>query len=67
MIKHFFSPKRQKIIEAVKDYYNGKIERVPYTEREIAEVARWIEGVDIPDKEMLIEKFNMILLIKSKK
>ncbi|UII25296.1 hypothetical protein LVD15_18580 [Fulvivirga maritima] len=67
MIKHFFSPKRQRIIESVKDYYNGKIERVPYSEREIAEVARWIEDIELPNKEMLIAKFNMITLIKSKK
>lgn len=67
MIKHFFSPKRQRIIQAVKDYYDGSIEYIPFSNKEIKEVADWVEGVEIPNKEMLLAKLNMAQLIKTKR
>lgn len=63
----FFSPKRQRIIESVRNYYNGKSDKIPYSSKEIREAIEWVKKADIENKEMLIEKLNMAeLLVQAK-
>lgn len=65
--KQLFSPKRQRIIEAVRSYYSGKASTIPYSPAEIRETIKWVKTADIEHKEMLLEKLTMAeLLIKSK-
>lgn len=64
---NIFSPKRQRIIEAVRNYYNGNASRIPYTAQEIHETLEWVQKSNIDNKEMLIEKLTMAeLLVKVK-
>lgn len=62
-----FSPKRQRIIEAVRNYYDSKTSKIPYSSREIREVIEWVKNSNIDNKEMLIEKLTMAeLLVQAK-
>ncbi|MBL6448975.1 hypothetical protein JMN32_21875 [Fulvivirga sp. 29W222] len=64
---NFFSPKRQRIIESVRNYYSGKNEKIPYSSKEIREAIEWVRTSDIENKEMLIEKLTMAeLLVQAK-
>ncbi|UII30895.1 hypothetical protein LVD17_21615 [Fulvivirga ulvae] len=63
----FFSPKRQRIIESVRNYYSGKGDKIPYSPKEIREAIEWVKKTDIENKEMLIEKLTMAeLLVQAK-
>lgn len=62
-----FSPKRQRIIENVRSYYNGKTSHISYSSREIKETIAWVKKSNLDQKEMLIEKLTMAELIARKK
>lgn len=62
-----FSPRRQRIIENVRNYYEGKTSLISYSSREIKETIAWVKKSNIEQKEMLIEKLTMAELIARKK
>ncbi|ELR73475.1 hypothetical protein C900_04327 [Fulvivirga imtechensis AK7] len=64
--KQLFSPKRQRIIETVRNYYDGKTTSIPYSAEEIREAIAWVKKSNIEKKEMLIEKLTMAELIVKK-
>ena len=59
-IKMFFD-KKKKVLEAVKNYYGGRLSHFPYSSADIKETKSWLAtSANISQKELFLERLTIL-------
>lgn len=59
-IKMFFD-KKKKVLEAVKNYYSGRLNHFPYTYADIRETKSWLlTAGNISQKDLFLERLTIL-------
>ncbi|MEL7002304.1 MAG: hypothetical protein AAFN93_06165 [Bacteroidota bacterium] len=64
---NLFYNKPKKVINAVKEYYNGKITKFPYSTSEIQQARTWLSSRSSNNSIEIMERLNMIEILLYRK
>ena len=60
---NLFFNKPKKVINAISEFYNGKITKFPYSTQEIQEARVWLTNEAKSPSPLVMERLNMIELL----